>query len=73
MGRLIFLISSQEHLLTKVNQDTVKVLNFWTPKIFLKPLKILKNWPYIREMPPKDADGIANSEDSDQTALLGAV
>ena len=24
-------------------------------------------------MPPKDADGIANSEDPDQTAPLGAV
>ena len=28
---------------------------------------------YSREMPPKDADGIANSEDPDQTAPLGAV
>ena len=35
--------------------------------------KILINWHYSREMPPKDADGIANSENPDQTAPLGAV
>ena len=34
---------------------------------------ILTNWAYSREMPPKDTDGIANSEDPDQTAPLGAV
>ena len=33
----------------------------------------LKNWPYSREMPPKDAYEIANSEDPDQTAPIGAV
>ena len=35
--------------------------------------KILINWPYSREVPPKVADGTANSEDPDQTAALGAV
>ena len=27
-------------------------------------------WFYLRVNPPKDADDIANSEDSDQTALI---
>ena len=48
---------------------TVKVLNFSdTKKRWCNHPKIGTKWPYSREMPPKDADGIANSEDSDQTA-----
>ena len=30
-------------------------------------------WLYHRVMSPNDADGMANSEDPDQTAPLGAV
>ena len=30
-------------------------------------------WLYRRVMSPKDADGMANSVDPDQTAPLGAV
>ena len=30
-------------------------------------------WLYHRIMSPNDADGMANSEDPDQTAPLGAV
>ena len=30
-------------------------------------------WLYPRVMSPKDADGMANSVDPDQTAPLGAV
>ena len=59
---------------------TLKFLNFQTPKILLKYPKIRINLPYSREMPPKDSDGIATSEDpdqtaprTDQTAPLGAV
>ena len=35
--------------------------------------KVLINWPYSRGMSLKDEDGIANREDPDQTAPLGAV
>ena len=52
---------------------TVKVLNFQTLENCCNHPKILTNWSYSREMPPKDADRIANSEDPDQTAPLGAV
>ena len=34
---------------------------------------MLRIWLYSREMSPKDVDGIANSEDPDQTAPRGAV
>ena len=35
--------------------------------------KILTKWLYHRVMSPNDADGMANSVDSDQTAAVGAV
>ena len=35
--------------------------------------KILTKWLYHRVLHPKDADGMANSVDPDQTAPLGAV
>ena len=54
---------------------------WYESSLFAKPLtnynkllehpKNLNNWPYSREMPPKDADGIANSEDPDQQSDLG--
>ena len=57
-----------------IEKGTLKVLNFRTLEIYCcTHPKIQTNWPYSREMPPKDAEGIANSEDPDQTAPLGAV
>ena len=51
----------------------VKFLNIRTPeKICCSPPKIRTKWLYHRVMHPKDADGIANSVDPDQTAPLGA-
>ena len=35
--------------------------------------KVWTSWLHCRVMCPKDADGMANSEDPDQTAGLGAV
>ena len=52
--------------------SNVKVLNYRHPKYCCHHPKILTNWPYCREMPPKDgADGIANSVDPDQSSLIG--
>ena len=53
---------------------TVKVINFhrhW--KYCCNHLKIGTKVPYSREMHPNDADEMANSEDPDQTAPVGAV
>ena len=36
-------------------------------------LKVEQRWRFLRVMHPKDAEGIANSVDPDQTAPLGAV
>ena len=44
-----------------------------TRKLSCNLPKIQINWLFSREMPPKDADGLANNEDPDQTAPLGAV
>ena len=53
---------------------TVKFLNFWMlEKVAVIILKLGKKKIYYRVMHPKDADSIANSEDPDQTAPLGAV
>ena len=56
------------------NYSTVKFLNFRTPDNFaVIYLKFKKRgqtfWYFIK----KDANGIANSEDPDQTAPIGAV
>ena len=59
-----------------IDRQRVKYCNspkFWIPKYCCNHPKILTNWLYSREMSPKDADGIANSEDPDQTAPLEAV
>ena len=54
---------------------TVKFINFRTPEnfavIYLKFNQ--EKRPNLREFRQKDANGIANSEDPDQTAPLGAV
>ena len=53
---------------------TVKLLNIWTPeKISCNHPKIQTKWLYHRVMHSKDADGMANSVDPDQTAPLGAT
>ena len=53
---------------------TVKFLNFLTPEIFaVVYLKLEQRGQTLRLFRPKDANGIANSEDPDQTAPLGAV
>ena len=53
---------------------TVKFLNFRTPDNFAVKLpKIQTTRPNHGIFCPKDANGIANSEDPDQTAPLGAV
>ena len=52
-----------------LNVVTVKFLNFQTPKNFAVIYLKFKQRPFCQN----DANGIANSEDPDQTAPLGAV
>ena len=53
---------------------TVKFLNFWTPENFaVIYLKFKQRGQNLRVFRQKDANGIANSVDPDQTAPLGAV
>ena len=59
------------HLL--IDTCTVKFLIFVTRKLCCNHPKTGKKKFYHRVMHPKDADSIANSEDPDQTAPLGAV
>ena len=55
-------------------RSTVKILKFGTPQtIAIIVLKIEKFDVTIALMPPKDADGMANSVDPDQTASSEAV
>ena len=55
-------------------QGTVKFLNFRTSENFaVIYLKFRKKRPNLRVFRQKDANEIANSEDPDQTAPLGAV
>ena len=53
---------------------TVKILKFGTPQTIanIRP-KNRKVWCNIALMHPKDADGMANSVDPDQTASSEAV
>ena len=55
--------------------DTIKILKFQTPEKFAAITLNFEQCGFItyRVMHPKDADGIANSVDPDQTAPLGAV
>ena len=53
--------------------NTVKFLNFQMPKNCYNLPKIQTKTPNQREFHQKGANGIANSEDPDQTAPLGAV
>ena len=59
--------------ITRVFGVTVKFLNFRTPKLCCNSPKIQSKLPNLREFHQDDASGIANSEDPDQTAPLGAV
>ena len=53
---------------------TVKLLNFRDArKVGCNLPKIQTNQPNLSVFRQKDTDGIANSEDPDQTAPLGAV
>ena len=45
--------------------------NLDTPKICCNYPKIRTKWPFDKVMRPKEADGMANSVDPDQTAPLG--
>ena len=62
--------------LCKVNitSATINFLNFWMPENFaVIYLKFNTMEPNLCVFRLKDANGIANSEDPDQTAPLGAV
>ena len=55
-------------------QPTLKFLNFWTPEIFaVNYIKFEQKGQNLRVFCQNVAKGIANSEDPDQTAPLGAV
>ena len=55
-------------------QVTVKFLNFETPEIFaVIYLKFKQRGKPLRVLGQNGENGIANSEDPDQTAPLGAV
>ena len=57
-----------------IPENTIKFLNFGTPEICaVIYLKIQTKTPNLRVLHPKGANGIANSEDPDQTAPRGAV
>ena len=67
-------------MLSKAQQEyntvsfTVKFLNFETPEIYgVIYLKFKERGQNMKVFCQKDANGIANSEDPDQTAPLGAV
>ena len=59
---------------TQLSFCTIKSLNIRTPKqLAAITLKFEPRWLYRRAVHSKDAAGIANSIDPDQTAPLGAV
>ena len=60
-------------LLSLANWYTVKCVNFRTPENCCNLPKIQIKRHNLRVFCQKDANGIANSEDPDQTAPLGAV
>ena len=66
-----FVVRSLDSIMPAV--ATVKLLNSDAQKICYNHPKIWARWLYQRVMHPKDAAGIANSVDPDQTAPLGAV
>ena len=67
---------NQSLLLSFKHDDdvTVNFLNFQTPENFaVIYLKFKQKCPNLRVFHQKDVNGIANSEDPDQTAPLGVV
>ena len=57
-----------------ISGNTVKFLNFGMPEIFaVIYLKYKQRGQNLRVFCQNGANGIANSEDNDQTAPLGAV
>ena len=61
-------------LLFRYSSYTVKFLKFRTPENFaVNYLKFKKRGQSVLVFRQKDSNGIANSEDPDQTAPLGAV
>ena len=60
------------HLLLGLDNHA-RGLNYHAMKICCNHPKSLTRWFFIRVMHPKDAEGIANSVDPDQTAFLEAV
>ena len=72
--KLIELFEAVPHVVQVFCDNTIKFLNFRKPeKLCYNHPKTGKKRFYHRVMHPKDADSIANSEDPDQTAPLGAV
>ena len=66
--------SRTRHDVNMPMQYTVKFLNFRTPENFaIIYLKFKEKRPNLCVFLLKEANGIANSEDPDQTAPLGAV
>ena len=55
------------------NYHTVKFLNFWIPENCCNLPKIQEKRQNLWVFCQKDANGIANSGDPDQTAPLGAT
>ena len=57
----------------KCNSKAKFILNFWTQTNFTDNSKTQTKRFYHGTIPPNDANGIANGEDTDQAAPLGAV
>ena len=63
-----------KELWNRVSRFTVKFLNFGTPEIFaVIYLKFKQRGQTLRVFCQNGANGIANSEDPDQTSSLGVV
>ena len=60
-------------VLNQSTVSTVNFLNFWMPENFAVIYLKFKKRGRTSGISQKDANGIANSEDPDQTAPLGAV
>ena len=54
-------------------KDYVKILKFRTPEMCCNHPKRFTKWLFLSVLHPKDAEGIANSVDPDQTAPLRVV
>ena len=63
----------EQHVVLNYLQYHKNPKNSDTQKIWCNHPKIWTTWIYRWVMRPKDAEGIANSVDPDQTAPLGAV